>query len=384
MSKNYYDVLGVAKSASKDEIKKAYRKLAMKYHPDRNPDNKEAENKFKEAAAAYEVLSDEKKRQQYDQFGHEGFQNMGAGGAGGHGMNMDDIFSAFGDIFGGGGGGFSDMFGGMGGQRQQRKNGPTPQRGHDVIKEVSISLKDAFLGKKEEVGYSHSFNCSDCNSKGTAPGSSIQTCGRCNGAGQVRIQQGFFAMAQTCSGCNGNGFTIPNPCRMCRGQSRVQKYDKFTVNIPAGIYDGAELRVPGKGDAGIFGGPSGNLFLKIRVMPDKKFKREDDDLVCTMMLTYPQLVLGSQIEIESIDGSKELIKVPKGCPVGEKLIVPGKGFIKLRNKARGNLVIVTQCHVPKKLSVEAKKALTNYSEIVGTEAKDSEGMIMGFFKKFLG
>ncbi len=388
MSKNYYDILGVEKTASQDEIKKAYRKLAMKYHPDRNPDNKAAEEKFKEAAQAYEILRDEKKRQQYDQFGHEGFQNMGSGGGPG-GMSMDDIFSAFGDIFGGQGGDpfggqFGDIFGGGMGGHQRPKGKPQPQRGRDIPKEVTITLKDAFLGKKEQLGYYHFFDCKTCSHKGTTPGTSTQTCAHCKGMGQVRVQQGFFAMAQACPQCGGHGFTIPNPCKECRGQSRLQQYEKFTVNIPAGIYSGAELRVQGKGDAGIFGGPAGDLFLRIKVLSDKKFKRIEDDLVCTMMLTYPQLVLGSQVEIESIDGTKELIKIPKGCAVGERIILPGKGFVKLRNKTRGNLIIITQCHVPKKLSADAKKALSAYSDLVGTEAKDSEGTIMGFFKKFLG
>lgn len=380
MSKDYYQILGVSKNASKDELKKAYRKLAMKYHPDRNPDNKSAEEKFKEAAQAYEVLSDDKKRQQYDQFGHDNFQNMGSGGGPG-GMNMDDIFANFGDIFGSQ---FGDMFsGGFGGTRQQTR-GPQKQQGRDFNKDITISLKDAFLGKKEEVGYSHFFSCDTCNNKGAAPGTSTQSCNHCHGTGQTRVQQGFFAFAQTCGSCGGHGFTIPSPCKTCRGQTRVQKYEKFTVNIPAGIYSGAELRVPGKGDAGLFGGPPGNLYLKIRVMSDKKFKRVDDDLVCTMLLTYPQLVLGSQVEIESIDGTKELVKIPKGCKVGERIIIPGKGFVKLRNKTRGNLVVVTQCHVPKKITADAKQALSAYSDIIGTETKESEGTISGLFKKFFG
>lgn len=375
MSKrDYYTVLGVPKGASKDDIKKAYRKLAMKYHPDRNPDNKEAEENFKEAASAYEVLSDDSKRQQYDQFGHDGFQNMGGGGHGAHGMNMDDIFNMFGDMFGGGGQS----------QRRKQATGPEPKRGHDLHKDITISLKDAYLGIKKEISFYHFFVCDDCQAKGTQPGTSVQICSACKGAGQRHVQQGFFAFAQPCSPCGGNGFTIPSPCKTCKGQSRIQKYDKFTVNIPAGIYNGAELRVSGKGDAGVYGGPAGSLYVKIKVLADKKFKRVEDDLVCTMMLSYPQLVLGCQIEIENIDGTKETVKVPKGCPVGEKIISPGKGFVKLRNKTRGNLVVITQCHVPKKLSADAKKLLTDYSDIIGTEGKDDEWSISGFFKKFLG
>lgn len=310
---------------------------------------------------------------------------MGAGGAGG--MNMDDIFSAFGDIFGGGGfGDLGDIFGGMGGRRA-RKKGPEPHRGRDYPKTITITLQEAFLGKKEELGYSRFVECTTCSSKGTAPGTSTQDCRKCHGSGQMSYQQGPFIQTYACDGCNGQGFTIPNPCKECRGQTRIQKYDKFSVKIPAGVRTGSRIKVAGKGDAGIFGGPTGMLYLEIRVRQDSKFERIEDDLVCNVMLTYPQLVLGSQVEIESIDGTKELIKIPKGCAVGESIIVPGKGFVRAPGKperGRGNLVVVTQCHVPKKITAEAKKALTAYSDIIGTEAKDSEGTIMGFFKKFLG
>ncbi len=379
--RDFYEILGVSKDASKDDIKKAYRKLAMQYHPDRNPGNKPAEEKFKEAAEAYEILSDDQKRQQYNQFGHEGMQNTGGGA--GQNMNMDDIFSAFGHMFGGGDfGDVNDIFGGKSRRRSAGK--PQPQQGQDVHKEVTISLKDAFLGAKESVGYYHFFECTGCNKTGCQAGTSTQICNHCKGSGHTQVRQGFFAMAQTCSQCAGHGFTIPSPCKECRGQSRVQKYDKFSINIPAGIFNDAELRIPGKGDAGLFGGPSGNLYLNIRILADKNFKRVEDDLLCTVMLTYPQLVLGSQIDIESIDGTLEPIKIPKGCAVGEKIVIPGKGFHKLRNKTRGNLVIIAQCHIPKKISAEAKKALTDYSDQIGTEPKDSEGSLFGFFKKFLG
>lgn len=370
--KDFYDVLGVPKTASKADIKAAYRKLALQYHPDRNPDNKEAEAKFKEAAEAYEVLSNDEKRQRYDQFGHAA-ENMGGGGH--HGMNMDDIFSSFSDIFG-------DMFGG-GQQRQRRASGPTPKRGHDLSKELSISLKDAYLGTKSTISYHHFITCQTCEGKGAKKGTSAQACAKCRGAGQVQFQQGFFMYAQPCGQCNGQGFTMASPCSDCHGQSRVQHFDKFSVTIPKGIYDGAELRISGKGDAGVYGGPAGDLFLKVIVTPDKKFQRVDDDLVCNITLTYPQLVLGCQVDIESIDETKHSIKIPRGCPVDEKIIIPGKGFQKLRGKASGNLVVITKCYIPKKLNSESKAALTEYAKL-SDESAPAEGSITGFFRSFLG
>jgi molecular chaperone DnaJ len=377
-NKDYYGILGVTKTASQDEIKAAYRKLALKYHPDRNPDNKEAENKFKEAAQAYEVLSDEQKRKRYDQFGAagvEGMGGMGGGQYGPHDMNMDDIFSAFGDIFG-------DMFGG---QRQQgrKKSGPTPQRGHDLAKEVHITLKDSFIGSKQEVGYQRFVPCATCKGAGAKPGTKIETCKACNGQGQLHFTKGFFMYTQACDSCKGLGYKIASPCTTCSGASRVREYEKFSVTIPAGIYDGAELRIKDKGDAGVYGGSMGDLFIKVHVMSDKKFKRVGDDLECSIMLTYPQLVLGGQVEIESIDGSKVTIKIPKGCPVNEHIIVPGKGFPQIRGNTKGNLVVITQCIVPKKLSTEAKKALNEYAQATGSETTEHENSITGFFKRFV-
>ncbi len=375
MSKrDFYEVLGVSRSATNDEIKAAYRKLALKYHPDRNPGNKEAEEQFKEAAEAYEILSDAQKRQTYDQFGHAGM----AGGMGGNpygpgNMNMEDIFENFGDIFG-------DLFGQ---KRARKKTGPEPRRGHDLHKNVTISLKESYTGTKHEIAYYHFEVCDLCKGKGTKPGTKPAVCTTCKGMGQVQYRQGPFVYSQTCPACGGQGFTIPSPCPSCAGQSRKQIYDKFNVTIPAGIFDGAELRIAGKGDAGIFGGPEGDLFLKVTVLSDAHFKRVEDDLTCTVLLTYPQLVFGSQVEIENIDGTKETIKISKGCSVGERIIIAGKGFPKLRGTGRGNLVVITNCDIPKKLSEKAKNSLTEYSTEIGTTTQGNSG-ITGFFKKFLG
>ena len=373
---DYYKILGVEKAATTDEIKVAYRKLAMKYHPDRNPDNKTAEDKFKEATEAYEVLGDTQRRSQYDQFGHAGMNNGMGGGSHGHpgSMNMDDIFENFGDIFG-------SMFGG--GAKRSRKKGPQPQAGLSLTKEIEITLKDAFLGTKKEIAYHHYFCCDGCQGTGARTGTSAQTCQTCNGSGEMLLKQGFFMYAQACGSCSGQGFTIPTPCSSCNGQSRVQRYDKFTVNIPKGIFNNAELRVSEKADAGLYGGPAGDLFLRIQVKEDKIFKRDGDDLTCTVMLTYPQLTLGCQVDIENIDGTKHSIKIPKGCPVGEKIVIAGEGFQKLRGKTRGDLVIITQCFIPTKLSADAKKKLQEYADIAGNIASN-DGFITSFFKKFLG
>jgi molecular chaperone DnaJ len=366
--RDYYEILGVTRESSQEDIKAAYRKLALKYHPDRNPGDKKAEDNFKEAAEAYEVLSDADKRRQYDQFGHQG-PSMGGGA---NGMNMDDIFEHFGDIFG-------DLFGG-GSQRRRKKTGPTPRQGHDLVKEMTLTLEEAFSGVKKDISYYHFITCQTCHGKGTKDNSEPVVCKQCEGAGQLQFRQGFFAYTQTCPTCSGEGFTIPNPCATCKGQTRVQHYETKSINIPAGIFEGADLRVPGKGDAGIFGGPAGDLHLRISIKAHPRFKRIDDDLTSTITLTYPQLVFGAQIEIETIDKTKETIKIPKGCPVGEKITLAGKGF----RKGRGNLVLTTTCDIPTKLPSTASQKLKEYAELIGSTIDEKTGTIAGFFKKFLG
>lgn len=375
MSKrDYYEVLGVSKSSGQDEIKKAYRKLALKYHPDRNPDNKEAEEKFKEAAEAYEVLSDSTKRQKYDQFGHAGMQ----GGSDFHQyQDMGDIFESFGDVFG-------DLFGmGGGRQRKRTKSGPTPQRGHDLSQKIEITLQEAYEGCKKEIKAYHYVSCDSCSGSGCSAGTKPSACSNCKGSGAIHYQQGFFTYQQACTSCHGQGFTIASPCTTCRGQSRIQKHDRFSVSIPAGIFDQAELRLAGKGDSGIFGGKAGDLYLAVHIKPHAHFFRRDNDLVTELTLTYPQLVLGCQIEIDMLDSSKQDIKIPKGCGVGKEIIIPGKGFKLLRGSGKGNLIIKTQCDIPSKVNAETKALLLQYDAKL-KEQKSNPGGITGFFKKFLG
>lgn len=372
--KDYYQVLGVSKDASPDDIKKAYRKLAMQYHPDRNPDNKESEEKFKEAAEAYEVLSDQDKRSRYDQVGHDAFQ----GGAGAHHyQNMDDIFENFSDIFG-------DFFGNQASSRKARRGAPAAQRGHDLSLNIEITLQEAYLGCKKDIKIYHFESCSACKATGCKDGSKPTACASCNGSGSIHYRQGFLTYSQPCSTCHGQGFKITSPCQECRGQSRVQKHEKLSVNIPAGIFDKAELRLSEKGDAGSFSGPAGDLYLVISIKPDARFFRREHDLVSLLSLTYPQLVLGCQIEIEHIDGTKEIVKIPRGCSIGKEIKIAGKGFAKLRGSGRGDLVIIPQCDIPTKLNDATRQALLAYAEKLGDQSQQASHGITGFFKKFLG
>jgi molecular chaperone DnaJ len=380
--KDFYEVLGVSKTASQDEIKKAYRTLAMKYHPDRNPNDKSAEEKFKEIQEAYSILSDPQKRQQYDQFGHAA---EGMGGFSGF-QDMGDMFRQhFGEQ------GFEDIFstifgaGAAGGRRRKKSVGPTPQRGLDLEKEIMITLEEAFSGIKKDITVYHFVPCDACNHTGKQATSKVEVCSTCQGTGTLSFSSGIlFVQAGACHACSGQGFVFKNPCTRCHGQSRIQQYDNVTVTIPKGIYNNAVLRVPGAGDAGVYGGPAGDLLVTVTIAPHKRFKRSKDDLECIVTVTYPQLVLGALIEIENIDGSKESLKIPRGCAIGERIIIKGKGFPRLQESGRGNLIVTTACDIPTKLSADAEKTLRKYSEEIGTKVNEEAGTISGFFKKFLG
>ena len=369
--RDYYEILGVSRSADQDEVKKAYRKLALQHHPDRNPGDKASEAKFREATEAYEILSDATKRKSYDQFGHAGTQSSGQS------ENMEDIFENFGDMF-------ENLFGSSYARRGGKKGRPAAQRGQDLAQKIELSLKESFTGTKREIKIYHFVQCETCMGSGCKAGTTPTMCSACQGSGAVMHRQGFFAVNQACTACHGQGFRISDPCSTCRGQSRVQQHEKLSVAVPAGIPDGAELRLTGKGDAGVFGGTYGDLYVTVDVIPDKVFSRVGNDLVTTLTLTFPQLVLGCQIEIENIDGTREMLRIPKGCPVNKQIIVEGKGFAKLRGAGRGNLVVVTNCDIPTKISEETRAAVLALVDKLDKDHKDRSGGISGFFKRFLG
>lgn len=383
---DYYETLGVSRSASADEIKKAYRKLAIKYHPDRNPGDTAAEEKFKEISNAYEVLSDQSKRQRYDQLGHEaftstggnGFGGFGGGGAGGFRDPMD-IFSQF---FGSGGGGsfsFEDLFGG--GRRRRDPNAPVA--GNDLRCDIEIAFEDAVFGATREITLTKSTDCKECSGSGCAAGSGKKSCPRCGGTGQVTVSQGFFAMQQTCPNCRGTGQVIEKPCSSCRGSGRQQVEKKVTVRIPPGVDNGDRLRVSGEGEGGIRGGRAGDLYVTIHVRDSKVFERNGVDLYCRVPIDPFTAMLGGVVEVPTVSGMTKM-KVEAGTQSGAVLRIKGKGMPALRGGSRGDLHVVLQLETPRHLDGEAKKMLAelqsklsekNYPE--AQEFKRTAGPFMG-------
>ena len=376
MKEDYYKILGVDKKASADEMKKAYRKLAMQYHPDRNPDNKEAEKKFKDIASAYEVLSDAQKRAAYDSYGHAAFEQGAGGGAGGG-------FGGFGRQAGAhGAGGFSDMFndifenmmGGNGGGRAAEFNG----RGADLRYNLEISLDEAFKGKQTKIKFTTATGCQTCNSTGSASKAEPAKCTTCAGHGRVRVQQGFFAMERTCHSCNGIGKIIKDPCKTCHGDGRVQKEKTLSASIPAGVEEGNRIRLSGEGEAGIRGGQAGDLYIFISIKKHQIYERHGIDLHCHMPIKMTTAILGGSIEVPSIDGIAVKFTVPKGTQTGAKFRLKGKGMPKMHSKQHGDLYIHAVIETPVNLSSEQEEILKQFA---ATETSKSNPESEGFFDK---
>ena len=349
---DYYETLGVSKSASADEIKKAYRKLAIKYHPDKNPGNKEAEEKFKEVSAAYETLSNPDKRTKYDQFGHDAYTRSG-GGANAGGFNAQDIFSQF---FGSGGfGGFEDLFGGG-----RRTNPNAPQRGEDLRYALEIDFIDAMLGVDKKINISRYENCEECSGSGCAAGSGKKRCTRCGGTGAINITQGFFSVRQQCPNCSGTGEIIEKPCPKCHGNGRQKVSAPLQIHIPAGVDNDSQLRVPGKGNAGLRGGQHGNLYVIIHVRPSDVFEREDNDLLCEVPVPFHIAVAGGEVDVPTITG-KTTIRVPAGTQSDTILRLKGKGAPSVRGTGRGDLHIRILVETPVGLSKEQLELLEKFN-----------------------
>jgi len=363
--RDYYEVLGVPKNAGPEEIKKAYRRIARKYHPDKNPGDKEAEEIFKEAAEAYEILSDKETRAQYDRFGHKG-----VGGAP-HFGSVEDIFSAFGDIFGGRGGSifeqiFEGFAGGRGGQRAQRG------RGAHLKVDLEISLTDVADGVKRTIQIQRSEPCDDCRGSGAKPGTSPVRCSQCGGRGFVAVQQGFFAMRSTCPACRGSGEIIESPCRTCSGSGRVPKAREVSVSIPPGVEDGMQLRLSGEGEAGPHGGGRGDLFVEVHVKEHPLFRRSGEYILLDLPVGFAQAALGAEIEVPTLKGKNKL-KIPKGSQSGTTLRMRGQGLPRLDGYGVGSQLVRVLVEVPTKLTAEQDELLRKYAALeqqnVGTRQK---------------
>jgi len=359
--RGYYEVLGVIKSASADEIKKAYRKLALKYHPDRNKGNKAAEAKFKEAGEAYHVLSDKERRTNYNQFGHAAFE--GTGGSGG--FSNFDFTSAFSDIFGSDI--FDDFFEGFGGTRGRRRRRSSDFRGVDLRYDLSISLEDAYNGKKQEINFSSLDKCETCDGYGAEPGSKPISCSMCGGQGQVRSSQGFFTIQQTCPECSGSGEQISSPCRECRGIGKKQTKKKIFANIPKGVDDGTRIRLSGKGEAGTKGAGNGDLYIFVSVKPHSIFKRSEENLFFEFPISLADAALGATVEVPTIDGGKAKVKIPAGTQNGKQFRLRSKGMPIIRNKNYGDLYIQATTEVPVSLTKEQKNLLEQFKKLEDTK-----------------
>ncbi len=365
--RDYYEILGVPRNSDQDTIKKAYRKLAMQFHPDKNPGNKEAEDKFKEAASAYEILSNPQKRAQYDTYGHSAF-SRGSGGAGGfQGFNdINDIFESFGDIF-------NDFFGGQQQYRSRGRSGGST-KGSDLRYLMEVSLEEVLTGTEKEISFETEDSCQSCTGTGADPKHGVDTCRTCHGRGQVIRAQGFFQLATTCPDCRGTGQIIKKKCTDCQGKGRVASRRKLKVKIPAGVDTGTRLRVAGEGEGGYAGGSRGDLYVEVRISEHDIFEREGSHLYAETYISYTQALLGAEIEVKTLEGQHTL-KVPAGTESGTQLQVPKAGLPSLRSSNRGNIFYIIKIEIPKKLKPEEEEKLREIAEIRGeTTAKKKKGI----------
>lgn len=377
--RDYYEVLGVAKTADEKTMKSAFRKKAMECHPDRHPDDPEAEGRFKELNEAYGVLSDPQKRSAYDRMGHRAFEQGGGGGGAGGFQDMGDIFS---QIFGGGGaGGFADMFGGGGGGRGQRQQ----VRGSDLRYEMEITLEEAFTGKDLDITVPIAEDCERCDGMGAEPGASVETCTTCGGAGRVRTQQGFFTMERPCSTCGGQGEYVSNPCTLCDGQGQTRVQTTLDVSIPAGVEDGTRIRLTGQGDAAparAGGGQRGDLYLFISTKPHGLFERDGANLYCNAPVPMATAALGGEIEIPTIDGGRSKIKIPEGSQPGKRMRLKGKGMSVLRSAQRGDMYVELAVETPSKLTKRQREILEDFAAESGVETSPASQNFFNKAKRF--
>ncbi|MGB0453343.1 MAG: molecular chaperone DnaJ [Bacteriovoracaceae bacterium] len=365
--RDYYEVLGVEKGAGRDDIKKAYRKLAMKYHPDRNPDNQEAETKFKEASEAADVLLNDEKKARYDQFGHAGVDGQGGGFGGGGFNDFSDLGDIFGDIFG-------DFLGGRG--RGRRRSSGRP--GDDLQVVMDLSFEEAAFGVEKEVSVEKLVTCETCDGSGAKAGSGPTTCDMCNGVGEIRRQQGFFTVATACPKCHGSGQIIKDPCGTCNGQGRTKKKVKLEVKVPGGINTGQRLKLSREGDAGVKGGPDGDLYVLARVKDHEFFTRDDFDVHCIVPISFSQAALGANINVPTLDGKVELT-IPEGTQSGKRMRLRSKGIQRLGGHGKGDQIVSIHVETPTKLSSEQKEI---FQKLSGFDDKsDCNPMGKGFFDK---
>ena len=366
--RDYYDVLGIAKGADAAAIKKAYRQKAKELHPDRNADNPNAESQFKEANEAYEVLKDADKKAAYDRYGHAAFEN-GMGGGGGPRGGQGDFASAFSDVF-------DDLFGDfMGGGRSGARRGGA-QRGNDLRYNLRINLEDAFAGFQKTINVPTAVACTACNGTGAEGGSEPQTCPTCSGMGKVRAQQGFFTVERTCPTCSGLGQIIKNPCQVCHGAGRIEKEKSLSVNIPAGVETGTRIRLAGEGEAGMRGGPTGDLYIFIEVNDHKLFERESQNLFCRVPVSMATAALGGEIEVPTIDGGRSRVRVPEGSQSGRQMRLRGKGMPALRGGGSGDMFIEMAVETPVKLTARQRELLREFDAL----SEDNNPQGSSFFK----